>query len=79
MVDLVKGDRGGGGCSSPAAVAGYPHISLPAGFVHDLPVGISFFAGAWQEATLVKFAYAFEQQTKAWRAPRCKPTVGVEG
>ena len=77
-VDLVNGDRGAGGCASPAAVAGYPHITLPAGFVHDLPVGISFFAGAWQEATLVKFAYAFEQQTKAWRAPRFKPTVDAE-
>ena len=79
MVDLVNGDRGGGGCSSPAAVAGYPHISVPAGFVHDLPVGISFFAGAWQEAELVKLAYAFEQQTQAWRAPRFKATVGAEG
>ena len=79
MVDLVNGDRGGGGCSSPAAVAGYPHISVPAGFVHDLPVGISFFAGAWEEAELVKLAYAFEQQTQAGRAPRFKATVGAEG
>ena len=58
-----------GGCSSPAAVAGYPHVTVPAGFVHGLPVGLSFFGPAWSEPTLLKLAYAFEQATKIRKAP----------
>lgn len=79
VVDLVNGDHFGGGCSSPAAVAGYPHITVPAGFIHDLPVGISFFAGAWQEQMLVRCAYAFEQGTQVRRAPGFLAKVGAEG
>jgi len=63
------------GCSTPPAVAGYPHITVPAGFAHDLPVGISFFSGAFQDAKLIGYAFAFEQATKARRRPRFLPTV----
>jgi amidase len=68
--DLINGDHFTGGSSSPAAVAGYPSITVPAGFVHGLPVGISFFAGAWSEPMLLKIAYAFEQATKIRKPPR---------
>jgi amidase len=70
LTDLVYGDPNqGGSFTSPPAVAGYPHITVPAGEVFGLPVGISFVGGAWSEATLIKLAYAFEQATKARRAP----------
>jgi amidase len=70
MSDLVVGDRWLGGSTSPAAVAGYPSISVPAGFVFGLPVGISFFGRAWSEPKLLKIAYAFEQTTKHRKPPR---------
>ena len=73
--DLVYGDRDVGGSSTPAAVAGYPNITVPAGNVHGLPVGISFFGRAWSEPVLLKIAYAFEQLTKRG-APEFLPTVG---
>ena len=74
-IDLVNGDHYGGGCSSPAAVSGYPHITVPAGFVHDLPVGLSFFAGAWSEPRLIALAHAFERGTQARRAPQFLPSL----
>ena len=70
MTDLVVGDHFTGGYSTASAVAGYPHITVPAGFVHGLPVGISFFAGAWAEPALLAIGYAFEQATKARRPPQ---------
>lgn len=68
--DWINGDHFTGGYSSASAVAGYPHITVPAGYIFGLPVGISFFGGANSEAKLIKIAYAFEQATKARRAPK---------
>jgi amidase len=68
--DWINGDHFTGGYSSASAVAGYPHITVPAGYVFGLPIGISFFGSAWSEGKLLKYAYAFEQATKARQAPR---------
>jgi amidase len=76
--DHVYGDRYVGGSASPAAVAGYPNITVPAGFVCGLPVGISFFGRAWSEPVLLKLAFAFEQATLARKPPTCPPTVDPE-
>ena len=74
--DLINGDHFTGASSTPAAVAGYPNINVPAGFSHGLPVGISFFGRAYSESTLIKLAYAYEQATKHRRAPQFIPTLG---
>lgn len=76
-IDLVNGDHFTGGSSSPAAVAGYPNITVPAGEVFGLPVGVSFFGRAWSEPVLLRLAYAFEQLTKARKAPRFRPVAAV--
>ncbi len=73
--DLVNGDHFTGGYSSASAVAGYPHITVPAGLAFGLPVGLSFFGGAWSEPALIKFAYAFEQGSKARQKPRFLATA----
>jgi len=75
LTDLANGDHAVGGSSNAAAVAGYPNINVPAGFVFGMPVGISFFGRAWSEPTLLKIAYAFEQLVKARRPPQFLPTV----
>ena len=68
-IDWVNGDHFSGGSSSPAAISGYPNVTVPMGLVHGLPVGISFFGKAWSEPKLLKIAYAFEQVTKHRKSP----------
>jgi len=75
--DLINGDHFTGSASTPAAVAGYPHITVPMGFLWGLPVGISFFGRAWSEPTLIKLAFAYEQTTHHRRAPRFLRTVDL--
>jgi len=74
--DHVHGDRGVGGSSWPAAVAGYPNITVPAGQVMGLPLGLSFFGRAYSEPTLLKLAFAFEQATKFRKPPKFFPAIG---
>ena len=75
ITDFIKGDASGGSFSSPAAVAGYPHVTVPAGFVQGLPCGISFVGAAWSESRLIALAYAFEQASKARKPPTFPKTV----
>lgn len=80
LTDLVNGDSGTASAPAPstvAAVAGYPHITVPMGFDHGLPVGISFFGRAWSEATLIKLAYAYEQATHHRKPPTFAPTADM--
>ena len=74
-IDLVNGDLFRGSSAMSAALAGYPLVSVPAGDVMGLPVGITFMGRAWSEPTLIKFAYAFEQATKARRPPQYRATT----
>lgn len=78
ITDYINGDHYGGSFSSPAAVAGYPHITVPAGYTRGLPVGISFVGGAWSEPALIAMAYAYEQATLHRRAPAFPATVNVK-
>ena len=75
FTDHVNGDRDTGGCTTPAAVAGYPHITVPAGFYRGLPIGLSFFSTAWSEPKLIKLAYGWEQHMNARRKPTFAPSV----
>jgi amidase len=78
LTDLVNGDNVVGGSTNAAAVAGYPSISVPAGFVFGLPVGISFFGRAWSEETLIKIAYGFEQAAKTRKKPKFLSTLELK-
>jgi len=75
VTDLVNGDHYLGGSSQAAAVAGYPSITVPAGEVFGLPVGVSFIGGAYQEGKLIKLAYAYEQASRHRHAPSFRPTI----
>jgi amidase len=80
LIDLVNGDSYGGVSSSqPPAVAGYPAITVPAGFISGLPVGMSLLGPAWSEGLLIKYAYAFEQATRHRAPPTLAPTVPLNG
>lgn len=79
VIDLVNGDHFGGGSSTLAAVAGYPSITVPAGMIFGLPVGLSFMGEAWHEGTLVRLAHAFERTSRARRAPRFLATADLSG
>ena len=74
--DLLNGDHFTGGDTTYASVAGYPSITVPMGMVHGLPVGMSFIGRAWHEGRLISYAFAFEQTTKARRAPGYMRTLG---
>ncbi len=75
LTDYIAGDHCTGGSSSPAAVAGYPSITVPAGHVCGLPVGLTFTGTAWSEPKLIQYAYAFEQATRVRQPPQFLPSI----
>ncbi|WP_280152184.1 amidase [Piscinibacter sp. XHJ-5] len=77
LTDPINGDHYGGSFSTPAAVAGYPHLTVPAGFVHGLPVGLSFVGPPYSEPLLIGLGYAFEQATRARRPPSFARTASL--
>jgi amidase len=78
MTDVINGDHFTGGYSTPSAVAGYPHITVPAGFAFGLPVGLSIFGRAWSEPKLIGIAYSFEQATKHRKPPQFLRTIDTD-
>ncbi|MDB5962266.1 MAG: amidase [Massilia sp.] len=78
LTDFINGDHYGGSFSSPAAVAGYPHITVPAGFLNGLPVGLSFVGTAFTEAALIGMAYGYEQASRQRRAPTFPASVNMK-
>ena len=79
LTDLVNGDHFLGASSTPAAVAGYPSITVPAGFAYGLPVGVSFIGRAWSEARLIRLAYSYEQATRHRKPPQFLPAARLRG
>jgi amidase len=78
LLDPSGSTRGaGGGCSTPSAMAGYPNMSVPMGFIFGIPIGIAFFGRAWSEATLLKLAFAYEQATKHRQPPKFLATAEI--
>ncbi len=78
LIDPLGASRGGGGgCSTPSAMAGYPNLSVPMGFISGLPIGMSMFGRAWSEATLIKLAYGFEQASQHRKRPTFRPTAEI--
>jgi amidase len=75
LTDWINGDAYGGSSSGPAAVAGYPHLTVPAGAVHGLPWGLSFVGPAWSDARILRLGHAFETATRARRPPRFSATI----
>ena len=75
VIDPVLGDHFFGGTSRPAAVAGYPSITVPTGYAHELPLGITLFGAKWSEPTLIAIAYSYERFAPPRHAPRLLPTV----
>ncbi len=74
-IDVVDGDGGGVDCTTPAAVAGYPHVTVPLGYVFGVPCGLSFFGRAWSEPVLIRAAFAYEQASRVRRPPGLLPTA----
>ena len=77
LTDFINGDASGSSFTSPAAVAGYPHITVPAGMVRGLPVGLSFVGTAWTESALIAMAYAYEQASLQRKAPTYHKSVNM--
>ena len=76
--DLLNGDHILGASSTPAAVAGYPSITVPAGWAGELPVGMLFMGRPWSEARLISLAFAYEQASTHRRPPKFLPTIPLE-